>query len=264
MVQAKEKRSARRRSGGLQLVPKQPSAHSSSSSRSTLFLDDFCVWGYFCRRSFLILQVGADFLPGWASGAGKRKGWDRMGGGGGLRFGSSKDFFKMLTLIPGHWYGFHNTQSDKSRAPLSLQSPVSRSSTLQLALLTERYHDHPPTSRKLRRKNTVMTEQIEVSIVPKNACLANANIFASQQRWISDSVKWQGFIWELKTTVVLTQILRGPSRVSPCRSDPSLDYWINPISYSTWLSMLMENLMCKSDNFKKYSAERTQNLMIQD
>lgn len=118
----KRRRSARRRSGGLQLVPKQPSAHSSSSSsRSTLFLDDFCVLGYFCRRSFLILQVGADFLPGWASGAGKRKGWDRMGGGGGLRFGSSKDFFKMLTLLPGHWYGFHNTQSDKSRAPLSLQ-----------------------------------------------------------------------------------------------------------------------------------------------
>lgn len=112
------------RGGGVEVCSWCRSSHQHTPPPpplAALFLDDFCVWGYFFRRSFLILQVGADFLPGWASGAGKRKGWDRMGGGGGLRFGSSKDFFKMLTLLPGHWYGFHNTQSDKSRAPLSLQ-----------------------------------------------------------------------------------------------------------------------------------------------
>lgn len=38
---------------------------------------------FFCRRSFLILHVGADFLPGWVSGV-KRKekvepGWEGVG-----------------------------------------------------------------------------------------------------------------------------------------------------------------------------------------
>lgn len=27
-----------------------------------LFLDDSCIWSYFCRKSFLILQVGADLF----------------------------------------------------------------------------------------------------------------------------------------------------------------------------------------------------------
>lgn len=50
-----------------------------------LFLDDSCIWSYFCRKSFLILQVGADFfffLPRWISGVGERK--DRRNESGGF------------------------------------------------------------------------------------------------------------------------------------------------------------------------------------
>lgn len=64
--------------------------------------------GYFCRKSFLILQVDADFfLPGRVSGVGKRKGWGNRGRG--FWFGSSKGFFKMLTLFLSRWNGFYNT-----------------------------------------------------------------------------------------------------------------------------------------------------------
>lgn len=42
--------------GGQQLVVQQ------LPTCSTLFLDDSCIWSYFCRKSFLILQVGADFF----------------------------------------------------------------------------------------------------------------------------------------------------------------------------------------------------------
>lgn len=64
--------------------------------------------GYFCRNSFLILQVDADFfLPGWVSGVGKRKGWGN--GGWGFWFGSSKGFFNMLTLLLGWQNGLYKT-----------------------------------------------------------------------------------------------------------------------------------------------------------
>lgn len=42
--------------GGQQLVVQQ------LPTCSTLFLDDSCIWSYFCRKSFLILQVGADLF----------------------------------------------------------------------------------------------------------------------------------------------------------------------------------------------------------
>lgn len=63
----------------------QLSAHSSATC-STLVLDDSCIRGYFCRKSFLILQVGAEFffffLTGWISSVGKKI-KDRRNGCGG-------------------------------------------------------------------------------------------------------------------------------------------------------------------------------------
>lgn len=61
MFSRRDKGGEKRRRGGPQLVLEQLSAHSSATC-STLVLDDSCIRGYFCRKSFLILQVGAEFF----------------------------------------------------------------------------------------------------------------------------------------------------------------------------------------------------------
>lgn len=97
-----------RRRGGPQLVVQQPSAHSSPTC-STLILDDSCIWGYFCRKSFLILQVGADFFfcqDGSQVWVKEKIGEMRVGAfdmePSRLFFKKKKNSLDVLTLFSGH------------------------------------------------------------------------------------------------------------------------------------------------------------------
>lgn len=94
--------------------------------------------------------------------------------------------------------------------PRKLPATATGSGTVQLAQVTERYYPFLMLEN-WDVKTQHRLEGQQVSSVPQNACIAHPNIFAIQQRWIPDSLRWQGFICDLKMTVMLTPILGATS-----------------------------------------------------